>query len=495
MKASSVRSIPPGNKAGHKRAPARVGVLIPALVALLLVQGWVLGRTWLGGESFGVVSLPDGGWWILAQLWAVAASVILLWKLALVASYRPCPSVDDEALPSITVVVPAYNESRQVFETIESLVRSDYPAEKLRIVAVNDGSRDDTWSWMDKARAAHPGIVTAVDCRQNRGKRHALYEGFHRARGSVIVTVDGDSEVLPDTLRNLVSPFVVDPRVGAVAGNVRVLNRDAGALPRMLDVAFTHAFEFMRASESEVDTVQCCPGALCAYRRSLVRAFADRWVVQEFMGRPANIGEDRAMTNLILRSGSLVKFQSSAIVLTEVPTRLGGLCRMFLRWARSNVRESLVLASFVFTRFRPESAVGARINATWALLRIVVAAGLFLPVTMAVLAAPHLAAWLVFGGVASAALPAAIYTSTRSADVGWFRALAGAVWAMPYGVLSVFALSWIGPYALVTPQRSGWLTRGLTAPPPAPSTPALVAEGESAAITMPLRTVQVRSAR
>src|SRR5690606_27789221 len=217
--------------------------------------------------------------------------------------------------------VPAYNEGQQVLKTLRSLARSDYPRQKLRIVAINDGSVDDTWHRIRQGAREFSDCVIALNCRTNQGKRAALYEGFGYARGDVIVTVDSDSEVLPDTLRNLVSPLVRDARVGAVAGNVRVLNRDQGVIPAMLDVSFTYAFEFLRASQCRVDTVFCCPGALSAYRRQLVEECKDEWMAQTFCGRPAHIGEDRALTNLVLRMGSLVRFQANAIVLTEVPTR------------------------------------------------------------------------------------------------------------------------------------------------------------------------------
>src|SRR5262249_7140076 len=153
----------------------------------------------------------------------------------------------------------------------------------------------------------------------------ALHEGFVRSRGQVLVTVDSDSEVHADTLRNLVTPLVVDESVGAVAGNVRVLNREGGPIARMMDVVFTYAFDFIRAAQSEVRTVMCTPGALSAYRRGLVLRVLPRWMAQTFLGLPANIGEDRALTNFILREGYHVTFQGNAVVDTEVPTSLAPL--------------------------------------------------------------------------------------------------------------------------------------------------------------------------
>ena len=95
------------------------------------------------------------------------------------------------------MVVPAYNEGSQVLGTLRSLAASDYPQEKMHLIAVDDGSTDDTWQWMQAAGQELGELVELVQSPQNRGKRHALYLGFQRARGSVLVTVDSDSEVLP----------------------------------------------------------------------------------------------------------------------------------------------------------------------------------------------------------------------------------------------------------------------------------------------------------
>ncbi|PRQ05598.1 Poly-beta-1,6-N-acetyl-D-glucosamine synthase [Enhygromyxa salina] len=422
-------------------------MLAPILVIALACQTALL---WLGAQA-----MAGAQTWplllVIGQVTAIAATAVLLWRVLLVARYRPASSVSDAELPTVTVLVPAYNEGAQVRGSLVSLVCSDYPREKLQIIAIDDGSRDDTWTWMKRAAAQLGDVIELVHCPVNRGKRHALYEGFVRARGDVVVTVDSDSEVLSDTLRNLVSPLVVDPRVGAVAGNVRVLNRDAGSIARMLEVSFNHAFEFMRASESEVAAVMCCPGALSAYRRVLIDQFREQWITQTFLGAPAAIGEDRAMTNHVLRRGHHVRFQANAIVLTEVPTTTAQLARMLLRWARSNVRESLVMAGFAFRRFRAGGQAGPRVNLSLSLLAMVAGTLAFIPTLLVIVLAPTSIVWMLGAALIAAALPAAVFTITRSHR--------GAQWAFAYALYSVVCLSWITPFALISAHRSGWLTR------------------------------------
>ena len=286
----------------------------------------------------------------------------------------------------------------------------------------------------------------------NRGKRHALYAGFQKSIGEVLVTVDSNSVVDSQTLRQLVSPFIHDQRVGTVAGNVRVLNRHEGIIPRMLDVTFLFSFDFMRASQSMVNTVMCTPGALSAYRRPIIMKIMDQWLGQTFFGKPANIGEDRAMTNLILREGHFVHFQQNATVYTNVPIGYNNLYKMFLRWARSNIRESIVMSRFAFRRFRTESMLGARINLILHLLSLTKSQVLLVATLICFAWQPTVFGVNIMAGIViGSSLSAMLYAVKRRSSE--------CLMAYLYGIFWLIGLSWITPFALLTPHRSGWLTR------------------------------------
>lgn len=389
---------------------------------------------------------------LIGFFFAAIKIAALIWRIVLVCKYNPAREYCDTDLPTCSVIVPAYNEGRLVLSTLLSLAASDYPQGKLQLIAVDDGSMDDTWHWINKAKEKLGERLTIIQQPKNMGKRQALYAGFSKSRGEILVTVDSDSVVAPDTLRNLVCPFIQDGKVGAVAGNVRVLNQKKGPIPRMLDVVFVFSFDFIRASQSMVNTVMCTPGALSAYRHSVVREVLDEWLEQTFCGRAANIGEDRAMTNLILRQGYYVHFQQNAVVYTNVPTSYITLCKMFLRWARSNVRETIVMSRFAFKRFRQGSMLGARINLLLSLLTLT-KSQLFLLMTAGLLVWRPVEVGLnvLAGVVLFSSLSAMMYLfKYRSSD---------ALWAYGYGVFWLLSLSWITPYALLTPHRAGWLTR------------------------------------
>lgn len=391
---------------------------------------------------------------VLGAAYGSVCTIWSFWRLYLAIRYRPVPTVEESRLPSITVVVPAYNEGALVGETLRRLSKAHYPADRIEIIVVDDGSDDDTWAHIQAAAREIGPSITAIHCQKNRGKRWALYEGFRRGRGEVFVTVDSDSLVAADSLKALVSPMVVDPRVGAVAGRVQVLNENDGLIPRMLNVRYVMTFDYKRASQSMMGggAVLCCAGALAAYRRSAVTAVLDAWLHQTFRGGPARAGEDHAMTNFILSRGYKAKYQRNAQVVTKSPTNYVGLCKMFLRWGRSNIRESVHTSKYVFTRFRREWCGGIRFNYVMGVL------GLFLPYPFLICAIllslflPTVFGLKLLASCVSGSLFALAFCGVRQRSTE-------ALFAVPYSLYSTLLLWWIWPYALLTCQKSVWLTR------------------------------------
>ena len=299
----------------------------PLLFVLTITVGMLVYRqinTQLSSENSSAFEL-----WLLYDAFGVMlfgfGLLLLLWQVSFALRYKIFSTVSAEQLPSLTVVIPAYNEGSQIYDTVRSIMASDYPNERLQVICIDDGSIDDTWLWIRKAHKDFSGDITIIKQPYNQGKRAALMAGFAKAKGEVIVTIDSDSEVLPDTLANMASPFIHDDRVGSVAGHVRVLNLNGGMIPKILEVSFTSAFDFIRAGQSVYGGVFCTPGALSAYRTSALKPLLAEWSTQTFMGKPATIGEDRALTNLVLATGHRVVYQRNAVVLTKAPTKIWGV--------------------------------------------------------------------------------------------------------------------------------------------------------------------------
>ena len=257
----------------------------------------------------------------------------------------------DGDLPTLTIIIPAYNEGAMVEHSLYSVARSDYPREKLEIICIDDGSTDDTWEYIDRARQRYPGLIKTIRFPDNRGKKEGLYAGFTQGRGEILVTVDSDSVIEPSALRHLVAPLQQDAGLGAVAGNVRVYNRHASLMGKMQWVRYVN-LDFLRAAQSVYKTVTCTPGSLAAYRRTALVPHLQAWRHQTFLGSPCVHSEDRALTNFVLRHGWYTYYQRTAKVYTIVPETYTGVVNMYLRWERGNVRESFVQLSYLFTRYR-----------------------------------------------------------------------------------------------------------------------------------------------
>ncbi len=420
-----------------------LGLLVSLAVALQL--GSLDGYARLFSlRSYQTPLLALGAGYSLAFLLFQAARTILWWR------YRPYPRPAGPR-PRVTVIIPAYNEGSMVEKAIYSVAASDYPADRLEIICIDDGSRDDTWEYIHRAQQRCPDLIRAIRFPCNRGKREALYVGFTEGRGDYFVTVDSDSVIEADTLKQILAPLLQEPRIGAVAGNVKVYNRGANLITRMLWVRFVLSFDFLRASQSTYGFVFCTPGALSAYRRQAIAPILDTWRCQTFLGTPCTIGEDRAFTNLVLRQGYDTVYQRSAIVYTTVPQTYRGMCRMFLRWDRSNFRESLIQLSFMFTRYRRRRRLLPILDFFVRELEFPLSC-IFIPLLLVSICLYPVVLLKFLTAMALVSFILTFYYITVEKDMDF-------VYGVLYSFYAFLLLKWIRPYAFLTLRDGRWLTR------------------------------------
>jgi hyaluronan synthase len=364
--------------------------------------------------------------------------------------YRPF-ALPPGPLPKVTVIIPAYNEGAMVEKAVYSVAASDYPADRLEIICIDDGSKDDTWEYMQRAQARCPELIRLIRFPHNKGKREALYAGFTQGTGEYFVTVDSDSVIEADTVKQIVAPMLQDPRIGGVAGNVKVYNRSVNLITRMLWVRFVLAFDFLRASQSKYRFVFCTPGALSAYRRQAIAPILEEWLHQTFLGLPSTIGEDRAFTNLILRQGYDTVYQRSAVVYTMVPETYKGMCRMFLRWDRSNFRESYVQLQFMFSRYRRRHRLLPIIDFFIREFEFPLSC-IFIPLLLvSIIISPVVLVKFVTALTLVSFILTVYYLSTER-DMDF-------VYGVLYAFFALFFVKWIRPYAFLTLRDGRWLTR------------------------------------
>lgn len=222
--------------------------------------------------------------------------------------------------PSLTVLIPAYNEEKVLVRTLESVLEASYPDKE--IIVIDDGSKDLTY------RIAQDFLNKGVKVihRPNGGKAIALNHGLLFARGEIIVIVDADSQICKNTLVELVKPFR-DPDVTAVAGNIKVLNRK-NILTKCQALEYIASINIYRRALDVFGSVTVVPGALGAYRREALVSGGDY--------DPDTLVEDFDVTIKALKSGKIVQASTSAISYTEAPQAVKELFKQRIRWYRGN---------------------------------------------------------------------------------------------------------------------------------------------------------------
>ncbi|MEE8857554.1 MAG: glycosyltransferase [Lactobacillus sp.] len=295
--------------------------------------------------------------------YSLIAAAFLLTRYLFGALYKPVP-VNPDFTPSVTIIIPCFNEETWIQTTILSCLDQYYPVDKLKVIVVDDCSTDRS---VEKIEELYQKLLKSEDERyrikdrfkyfvqeKNAGKRDALVRGVENTDTDLVMFVDSDSFLEPDAVVNLVQPFQ-DPKMGGCAGRCDVANTYTNALTEMQSVRYYIAFRIMKAAEGIFDAVTCLSGPLSCYRRDLVLKYKDDWINQRFLGHKATFGDDRSMTNFILRHNRC-GYQDTAVCSTIVPRKHKVFLKQQMRWKRSWLRESLRAGLFMW-RKEPYAAI------------------------------------------------------------------------------------------------------------------------------------------
>ncbi|MFC2071874.1 glycosyltransferase, partial [Chloroflexota bacterium] len=276
----------------------------------------------------------------------------------------------------VSVIIPVYNQEGLIGDVVRAIFKSTY--QNIEVVAVNDGSKDNTGMDLDLLAEEYPGLK--VIHQDNGGKRKAVTNGFYASEGRFIVLIDSDSVVEERAIVELMKTLVANPKVGGAVGNCKVLNADKNFLTRCQDAWYDYAFNIHKTTESVFGTVLCCSGCLAAYRRKAIAEFIPFWAAAEVQN-----SDDRDLTSYALAtpwaknglmslSGQLKKSMSqyddaedrgltahtlstwetiyvpSAVVYTEVPEKTRAYIRQQTRWKKGYIRSCFYVSAFFWKK-------------------------------------------------------------------------------------------------------------------------------------------------
>ena len=231
--------------------------------------------------------------------------------------------------PFVSLIVPCFNEGDHVEDTILALLNQDWP--EFEVIAVNDGSRDDTGNQLEALMVLHPRL-RVVHLATNQGKAMALRMGALAARGEFLVCVDGDALLDPEATRWLIRHFIDNPRVGAVTGNPRIRNRST-MLGKLQVGEFSSIIGLIKRAQRVYGRVFTVSGVIAAFRK---RALLDVGFWSLDM-----ITEDIDISWRLQMRHWDIRYEPHALCWILMPETLRGLWKQRLRWAQGGAEALL----------------------------------------------------------------------------------------------------------------------------------------------------------
>jgi cellulose synthase/poly-beta-1,6-N-acetylglucosamine synthase-like glycosyltransferase len=283
----------------------------------------------LGVVGLSAVALLSGSRWFT------------LWLLAFLSRCRQRSGADvaERSWPFVSIFVPSYNESETIEAALQSLITLDYPA--YEVIVVNDGSTDDTLERARRFARTHGACSVRVYDKPNGGKWSAHNLAFQRSSGELILCIDADSRLDPAALRTLAARME-DPRIGGIAGQMRVRNRDR-LIGRLQGLEYLMANGAVRTAQGLFGTVLIVPGPIGMFRRSVMEEVWLRYTHAERACEPGAVAgpfegdtfaEDFDLSLAILSLGERIVYEPRAISYTRAPESIPALLNQRYRWLR-----------------------------------------------------------------------------------------------------------------------------------------------------------------
>jgi cellulose synthase/poly-beta-1,6-N-acetylglucosamine synthase-like glycosyltransferase len=246
-------------------------------------------------------------------LWLAVGFVVYVYAgypviLTLLGFVRRRPIAKGKIEPTVSILVPAYNESRVIADKIRNVLAIDYPADRLELAVACDGPTDGT---TEIVRSLADGRrIRLFDYPENRGKLHVLNDTIPHLRGEIVALSDASSMIEPGAIRALVANFA-DPSVGAVSGLYRLLDKDGWRLGRQED--FYWKYETMlKTREAEIGSVLGAHGSLYAIRRLLYP-----------FPKPDTINDDYVIPMRVVQQGYRVAYEPDAVAYEDAHEMAG----------------------------------------------------------------------------------------------------------------------------------------------------------------------------
>lgn len=257
----------------------------------------------------------------MAYLWMIGACIYYFhWERNNRFDHENPPQL--RSYPPVSILVPCHNEGRDVEETMEFLLQQHYP--DFEIIAINDGSQDDTLEILLALARAHPQL-RVINLEQNQGKAVALNTGALFSANEFLICIDGDALLAPNATTWIMQHLLSGPRVAAVTGNPRIRTRST-LLGKIQVGEFSAIIGLIKRAQRVYGRVFTVSGVVAGFRKSALQR----------VGYWSNdmVTDDIDISWKLQLDHWDIRFEPNALCWILMPETLRGLWRQRLRWAQ-----------------------------------------------------------------------------------------------------------------------------------------------------------------
>ena len=347
-------AVPVERKGPSPAAATHLGLAFIAFAILGIAQLWAFAQmAVLGDRTSGLrallVAIAGGSFLLFTVVSLVRQALLMAFAYSgAIGTARVRPE-SKGAWPGVTILVPAFNEAGRIEKAIEGILALDYP--RVEAIVVDDGSTDDTFAVASRFKGRKNGKLIHVVRKENGGKWSALNVAFHLANEELIVCVDADSQLAPDSLKVLARHFE-DPKVGGCCGQVVVRNT-VNLITRLQQLEYMLLNGILRQAQNAFGLVLVAPGPIAMFRRSVLREVWMSWGSPQPLPlqKPGKrvygpweddtFAEDADLTLNILLTGHSVLYDPRAVSRTSAPDNTFALLNQRYRWTRGNFQAAI----------------------------------------------------------------------------------------------------------------------------------------------------------
>jgi cellulose synthase/poly-beta-1,6-N-acetylglucosamine synthase-like glycosyltransferase len=241
-------------------------------------------------------------------------------------------------LPTVTVIVPCFNEEATIQRTVQSILALDYPMEKISIFLINDGSTDGTKAVLDSYASGYPNI--RVFHKENEGKWKTLNYGLQHVQSEFVGCLDADSFVEPNALKEIIGTFNENPKAMAVTPSMRVWQPNT--IIRQIQCAEYDLGIFIRKAFSFLGAIHITPGPFSIFRKKVFDTLGPY--------RHAHNTEDLEIALRMQKAGMTIDNAHNAIVYTVGPATPYKLYKQRVRWTGGYLKNMIAYRDMLFHR-------------------------------------------------------------------------------------------------------------------------------------------------